>query len=41
MLLEDVGRPRVVEDVPTELVEAVLAEMGAGASEAAAEGGAG
>ena len=41
VLLEDVGRPRVVEDVPTELVEAVLAEMGAGASEAAAEGGAG
>jgi len=41
VLLEDVGRPRVVEDVPTELVEAVLAEMGAGAAEAAAEGGAG
>jgi 3-dehydroquinate synthetase len=41
VLLEDVGRPRVAEDVPTELVEAVLAEMGAGASEAAAEGGAG
>jgi 3-dehydroquinate synthase len=42
VLLEDVGRPRVVEDVPTELVVAVLVELGAGAADgAAAEGGAG
>lgn len=44
VLLEDVGRPRVVEDVPTELLEATLAELGAGAvaggGGTAAEGGA-
>jgi 3-dehydroquinate synthase len=30
VLLEDVGRPRVVEDVPDDLVRATLAGMGAG-----------
>ncbi|HEX5950024.1 MAG TPA: 3-dehydroquinate synthase [Actinomycetota bacterium] len=36
VLLEDLGRPRVVEDVPEDMVRAILAEMGA-----APEGGRG
>jgi 3-dehydroquinate synthetase len=31
VLLRDVGQPTVVDDVPEDLVRAVLVEMGAGA----------
>ncbi len=41
VLLEDVGRPRVVQDVPTELVTAVLAEVGAAATVEGETGGGG